>query len=44
MVLNAEQIGDKETTGDDPRITQIGHVLRKHKFDEFPQLINILKG
>ena len=44
MGLNAEQLGDKVTTGDDLRIRQNGHVLRKHKFDEFPQLINILKG
>ena len=44
MVLNAESLGDKVTTGDDPRITPIGHVLRKYKFDELPQLINVLKG
>lgn len=28
----------------DPRITRIGHVLRKTSIDEFPQLVNILKG
>ena len=44
MVLNAEKLGNKVTTGDDPRITSIGHVLRKYKFDELPQLINVLKG
>ncbi len=44
MVLNAEKLGHKVTTGDDPRITPIGHVLRKYKFDELPQLINVLKG
>ncbi len=44
MVLNAEKLGDKVTKGDDPRITPIGHVLRKYKFDELPQLINVLKG
>ena len=44
MVINAEKLGDKVTTGDDPRITPIGHVLRKYKFDELPQLINVLKG
>ena len=44
MVLNAEKLGNKVTTGDDPRITPIGHVLRKYKFDELPQLINVLKG
>jgi Undecaprenyl-phosphate galactose phosphotransferase WbaP len=28
----------------DPRITSIGKLLRRTSFDEFPQLINILKG
>ena len=29
---------------DDPRVTFIGKILRRTSFDEFPQLINILKG
>jgi Undecaprenyl-phosphate galactose phosphotransferase WbaP len=29
---------------DDPRVTFIGRILRRTSFDEFPQLINILKG
>ncbi len=29
---------------DDPRITKVGHFLRKHSIDEVPQFINILKG
>ncbi|WP_295152379.1 sugar transferase [uncultured Ruminococcus sp.] len=28
----------------DPRITKIGHLIRKTSIDELPQLINILKG
>lgn len=29
---------------DDPRLTSIGTVLRKYSIDEFPQLLNVLKG
>jgi lipopolysaccharide/colanic/teichoic acid biosynthesis glycosyltransferase len=32
------------TRPDDPRITRLGRTLRRTKLDEFPQLINILKG
>lgn len=44
MVLNAEKIGASSTADDDSRITRVGKFLRKHKLDELPQLINILKG
>ncbi|MEX2007346.1 MAG: sugar transferase [Candidatus Levyibacteriota bacterium] len=29
---------------DDPRITRVGHFIRKHSLDEIPQFFNILKG
>ncbi|NLJ97232.1 MAG: exopolysaccharide biosynthesis polyprenyl glycosylphosphotransferase, partial [Clostridiales bacterium] len=29
---------------DDPRITKVGHILRRTSLDEFPQFFNILKG
>lgn len=44
MVMNAENIGAASTSDDDPRITNTGMVLRKHKIDELPQLINVLTG
>ena len=29
---------------DDPRITRVGHFIRKYSIDEFPQFVNVLKG
>jgi lipopolysaccharide/colanic/teichoic acid biosynthesis glycosyltransferase len=44
MYVDAEKRGLKITVGQDPRITKSGHVLRKFKLDEFPQLIDVLIG
>jgi lipopolysaccharide/colanic/teichoic acid biosynthesis glycosyltransferase len=44
MVEDAPKMGAAITAGADPRITRVGHVLRRTKIDELPQLINVLKG
>ena len=44
MVVNAEKLGLAVTSGNDPRITRIGRILRKTKMDELPQLWNVFVG
>lgn len=43
MVIDPDH-GRQLTVGRDPRITRAGHVLRRTKLDELPQLLNVLAG
>jgi lipopolysaccharide/colanic/teichoic acid biosynthesis glycosyltransferase len=44
MICERRRDGAVFTRPADPRITPVGKVLRKWKLDEFPQLLNILRG
>ncbi|ULC58258.1 sugar transferase [Flaviramulus sp. BrNp1-15] len=44
MRIASENKGLLTLGNNDSRITKIGYFLRRYKIDEFPQLINILKG
>lgn len=45
MVEGARESGDRfETSSSDPRITRVGHFLRRWSIDELPQLWNVVRG
>ena len=44
MRQDAERSGPRWAQANDPRISRIGWWLRKTRIDEFPQLINVLRG
>jgi lipopolysaccharide/colanic/teichoic acid biosynthesis glycosyltransferase len=44
MVPQAEGMGSAVTHREDSRVTRVGRLLRRTKFDEFPQVLNVLRG
>jgi lipopolysaccharide/colanic/teichoic acid biosynthesis glycosyltransferase len=44
MVTDAERRGTQLTVGVDARVTRVGRWLRRSKFDEIPQFINVFTG
>lgn len=44
MYINSDMKGLITIGSRDPRVTPSGYYIRKYKLDEFPQLINVLRG
>lgn len=44
MRVDAEKDGPVWAMEKDPRITRVGKVIRKLRFDEIPQIVNVLRG
>lgn len=44
MVAGAEANGSQMATSKDIRVTKFGSFIRKTRFDELPQFVNVLKG
>jgi exopolysaccharide biosynthesis polyprenyl glycosylphosphotransferase len=44
MRMNAEENGPELSSRNDERVTRFGQFMRKHRLDEIPNFINVLKG
>lgn len=45
MKINAEsETGSVWAEKEDPRVTNVGRIIRKYRIDELPQFLNIIKG
>ena len=44
MITNAEKLGAQFAGKNDSRVTKFGKFLRRSRFDEIPQFINVIKG
>ena len=44
MKLAVDPFGPSPKSGEDPRLTKVGRLLREYSLDELPQLFNILQG
>src|SRR6185503_5817476 len=44
MYVGADRDGEAWARPDDPRVTPVGKILRKFRFDELPQLFTVLRG
>lgn len=44
MRNDAEELGAQWAQAEDPRVSRVGKWLRKARIDEFPQLLNVLRG
>jgi len=44
MIPEAEKEGPKWAEIEDERVTKVGRILRRIHLDEFPQMLNVLKG
>jgi exopolysaccharide biosynthesis polyprenyl glycosylphosphotransferase len=44
MRVEGDSVAAQWASADDPRVTRVGRVLRRTHLDEFPQVINVIRG